>query len=507
MTDLGTLPGGTWGQALGINASGQVVGTADIPGGQPHAFLYHGGAMVDLTDLLIWDLHWVFYDARGINDAGQIVGDGPGSGVGGQWRRAFLLTSVNPPPTANAGPDQTVQAGALVQLDGSNFAPASDIASYQWAQISGPLVTLSDPTVVRPTFTAPAVGTNGASLQFRLTVTDKGGQTAQDTCTVTVTWVNQPPLANAGPDQTVRAGDPVTLDGSSSADPDDGIASYQWQQLSGKPVTLSNSHAVRPTFTAPHVSYGGETLTFRLTVTDKSGLQSAATCAVNVQWVNTPPVAKAGNNVFILSKDQNATVLTGTASDADGDPLTYRWLEGATELAGGQVGPDGTAPLNLGLISRLSLGAHALTLEVNDGYDISRDSMILTVENSSPTAAPSGDGTYQVRTPVTLSGQVADYDGDTVGYAWLEGATSLSSGTAQTIVGGAPVNLPQFTTSSLEVGVHNVTLQVSDGVNDPVAKTITVKVIDTVTITATDDSGNASTANVKIFVPHDQGKK
>ncbi|MGB6012377.1 MAG: PKD domain-containing protein, partial [Desulfobacterales bacterium] len=41
---------------------------------------------------------------------------------------------------------------------------------------------------------------------------------------------NQPPMANAGPDQTVDEGQLVNLNGSNSTDPDDGIASYHWVQ-------------------------------------------------------------------------------------------------------------------------------------------------------------------------------------------------------------------------------------------------------------------------------------
>ena len=86
--------------------------------------------------------------------------------------------------------------------------------------------------------------------------------------------VNQPPVANAGPDQTVRANALVTLNGSGSSDPDGGIASYQWQQMSGPTVQLSDSAVVTPTFTAPDVGKAGTSLTFRLTVTDNGGLTS-----------------------------------------------------------------------------------------------------------------------------------------------------------------------------------------------------------------------------------------
>ena len=121
-----------------------------------------------------------------------------------------------------------------MQLSGANSSDpdgVGDIVSYQWEKekLSGPAVTLSDPTVVAPTFTAPDVGPEGASLEFRLTVTDKGGLSSQATCLVTVTWDNLPPVADAGIVQTVAEGELVTLDGSASTDPDDGITAYFWE--------------------------------------------------------------------------------------------------------------------------------------------------------------------------------------------------------------------------------------------------------------------------------------
>jgi hypothetical protein len=138
------------------------------------------------------------------------------------------------------------------------------------------------------TFVAPDVGQTGTSLTFRLTVTDKGGLKSTDNCVVNVTWVDSPPLAAAGPDQTVYAGDTVVLDGSASSDPDDGIASYQWKQTSGTPVTLTNPAGAQTTFTAPNVDASGATLSFTLTVKDNSGLQSTSTCNVYVKQEGGP---------------------------------------------------------------------------------------------------------------------------------------------------------------------------------------------------------------------------
>jgi probable HAF family extracellular repeat protein len=92
MQDLGTL-GGTNSVAYGINSRGQVVGDSTLISGfhQPHyAFLYSGGRMQDLNNLLVSNPGWILTTARGINDASQIAG---GGAINGQTH-AFLLTPV-----------------------------------------------------------------------------------------------------------------------------------------------------------------------------------------------------------------------------------------------------------------------------------------------------------------------------------------------------------------------------------------------------------------------------
>ena len=188
------------------------------------------------------------------------------------------------PPVAHTGPDQTVAENEVVTLDASNSTdPDNDIVSYAWEQIGGsPQVVLSNPSGIATTFQAPEVDEGGEALTFELTVTDSTGLTATATCIVNVTWLNVPPTAVTGPDQTVAEGVLVTLDASNSTDPDDGIASYAWQQLAGPAVTLSDAGAMQPTFTTPNVDPAGEALIFELTVTDNGGLESTATCIVNV---------------------------------------------------------------------------------------------------------------------------------------------------------------------------------------------------------------------------------
>jgi uncharacterized repeat protein (TIGR01451 family) len=179
------------------------------------------------------------------------------------------VTVENVAPVADAGSDQYVLLNATATLDGSGSSDANgDTLTYGWTQTGGPSVTLSDASALSPTFTAPSSET---VLTFTLTVTDSHSMAdaTPDQVVVNVTD-NLPPVANAGDDQSVSAGDTVTLDGSGSADPDGNTPlSYGWAQSGGPSVALSDATAESPTFTAP----GSATvLTFTLTVTDSLGL-------------------------------------------------------------------------------------------------------------------------------------------------------------------------------------------------------------------------------------------
>jgi len=89
------------------------------------------------------------------------------------------------------------------------------------------------------------------------------------------TWLKAP-VADAGPDQTVREGATIILDGSDSA-AGNVINAYQWTQKSGTNILPANPYVTdspRLTLTAPHVGPDGDVLVFELTVVDVYGLAS-----------------------------------------------------------------------------------------------------------------------------------------------------------------------------------------------------------------------------------------
>jgi len=94
---LGILPGFRQSYAYCVNASDLVVGGCESYDGAGHyaydAFLWQSGTLYNLNDLLPESSGWDLAYAYGINDAGQIVGDGIYLGR----QTAFVMTPVPEP--------------------------------------------------------------------------------------------------------------------------------------------------------------------------------------------------------------------------------------------------------------------------------------------------------------------------------------------------------------------------------------------------------------------------
>ncbi len=216
-----------------------------------------------------------------------------GGGGGGKTGGSNPPPNVDTKPMVNAGADRVVNMTSQVELDpGVRVAnPISSSLNAQsleiqgssdnrnaivrlvWTKIEGPDVSiqwngLNDAKIK---FLAPSTGgASSVKVTFKLTLTNAAGLSAEDTVTITVNRVNRPPVASAGDDVDALSGDTVQLDGSLSKDGDGSISRYQWTQVSGESVELTDAQSTQPSFTAPDVN---ETTTFefKLTVEDNDG--------------------------------------------------------------------------------------------------------------------------------------------------------------------------------------------------------------------------------------------
>jgi hypothetical protein len=325
---------------------------------------------------------------------------------------------------ADAGPDQTVDEGDTVILDGSNSSLPALITAYFWEQTGGsPSVILKDVNTAKASFIAPIVGPEGTSLTFQLTVDYSLPPFGfifydTDTAIVNVLFVNDPPVADAGPDQSVFVTNTVTLDGSGSSDVDDDPLTYAWSFTSQPPEStaiLSDSNAEKPTF---FVDKSG-TYVIQLIVND--GTVNSDPDSVTIITLNSPPVANAvldpppAGQVFV----GDTAALDGSgSSDVDDDPLTYAWSFTSQPPGSFATLSDSNAEKPTFVVD--VVGTYVVQLIVNDGIvDSESNSANIVTGNFLPIADAGSDQRLFEKSNAVLDGsKSSDKDDAIQSYSW-----------------------------------------------------------------------------------------
>ncbi len=392
-----------------------------------------------------------------------------------------VVSTVNSPPVADAGPDQTRLVTQRVTLDGSGSSDVDgDPLTYSWSFLPVPrgadgtttsTAALDDPAAVGPSFVIDLPG----QYVLQLIVNDGTVDSAPDT--VVITTENSPPVADAGPDQTRLVTETVTLNGSRSSDVDGDPLTYAWSFVS-KPsggdtksaAVLDDPTAVSPTFV---IDLPG-TYILQLVVND--GTVDSAPDTVVITTENSPPVADAGPDQTRLVTE-TVTLNGSGSSDVDGDPLTYAWSfvskpsGGATKSAAVLDDPTAVSPT---FVIDLP-GVYVLQLVVNDGtVDSAPDTVVITTENSPPVADAGPDQTHFVTDMVTLNGGGShDVDGDPLTYAW----SFLSVPGVSPDQSTATLSNPASPTPTFVIdlpGTYVVQLIVNDGTVDSAPDTVVI---------------------------------
>jgi hypothetical protein len=280
-------------------------------------------------------------------------------------------------------------------LDASASSDADgDPLTYRWTTAPG--TTLSGATTTSPSF----VALNPGVYAFVLVVSDGFQWSLPDTTLVRVT-ANRIPLAEAGPDQSVRVGATVTLDGGNSSDPDGDALTYAWSAPVG--LVLSDAHAPRPTLTTGAVG-------------------------------DYPVVLVVSDGVATSAADTITITVTAASSDGtDGGVV----VSITTPRGLSAVGPGSPVAVGLAASRMVGVKQYEVTLEVTppDAFDLGATTFVYDTDLFSVSPGvyyPAGVGGGQVQAGAAAFGTAINGTGS-LGTFTLRTAATFTAGKSATI--------------------------------------------------------------------------
>ncbi len=286
---------------------------------------------------------------------------------------------------------------------------------------------------------------------------------------------NIPPVARPGDNVSVQLpSNSVTLDGSTSSDPDGSVVSYLWEQSEGTAVTIPAGGTVA-TVTITGLTAG--VYKFKLTVTDNNGTPNSAFVTVTVLAApNVPPVAVATVNKANITLPENSVRLDGSASsDPDGAVASHEWTLATGPANGAVINPPVNTPAVTATFTKP--GTYTFQLTVKDDKGAPATATVTVVVNPSvnqpPVAEVSVDNNNLViineNAVAMLNGESSNDDVAIASYLW-------------TVVpdnGNVHISSPDNKNTSVEfseAGDYTFTLTVTDNEGVPGTASIAISV-------------------------------
>ncbi|HRK80261.1 MAG TPA: gliding motility-associated C-terminal domain-containing protein [Saprospiraceae bacterium] len=326
-----------------------------------------------------------------------------------------VTITVIQPPTADAGPDQTICQGSTATLAGT----------FGGAATSGIWTTASGGSFSPNAMTANAVYTPTTTgiITLRFTATDPNNVCPQATDEMALV-VNPAATVNAGPDQAVCSGNPVTLAGTIGG----GATSAVWTASVPGGVFNPNANTLNATYTAPA---GVTSVTLTLRTNDPDGPCPAAEDQMVIA-VTPPATVNAGQDFSVCRPVGFNLTAAGTAV---GGVQSYSWS------GPGITGSNNTASVSVSSSAALSSPAMYI---VNYSYGPNanlicatvRDTILVTIEESvriDALVSSRGDSSVVIGSAVTITANTTP--GDPVGamYLWsVNGGAEQMGGPAFT---------------------------------------------------------------------------
>lgn len=321
------------------------------------------------------------------------------------------------PPAVDLGADQTLELSYAAVVN-ATVTGGTQPFDFLWEQVGGSQAVITEPdgegTLVVP-------GSEG-SVTIRLTVTDATGQTGSDEIMITSSATDAAFQVEAGPHQTVAAGQTTTVTAEAIDPPDATDVSYAWSVQHGN-ATLVSANKRNATVTAPTNS--GEVV---LLVIATSGEETAR----DVVFLTVPPALSV-----VIEDDEKEIVVGQTTSlqavaTGGNPPYLFQWqqVEGVSAT---------TTTVNAGTTSTLSVtmqaeGQATFRVTVTDSADqvaVIDGTVTATSTNNVLSVSAGADQVVDLGDSITLTGTVS---GGTPPYDYL---WTQVDGPAATISTGA----------------------------------------------------------------------
>jgi Secretion system C-terminal sorting domain/K319L-like, PKD domain/Bacterial Ig domain len=229
---------------------------------------------------------------------------------------------TNHPPQAIAGDDITIAAGEQVILDASqSWDPDGGELEYFWETPAE--IILDDVNSITPEFTAPVVD-DDTQYVLSLQVTDPELNTYSDELIITVLYQNFPPSITLPDSFDFEEDTDLIVDFTNYVDDINGD-DLQIYSAGSENISIEVDE-LEVTIIPDSNWFGSDMITFTIS-DDRTRLEDIDSLLVNVSPVNDPPVAEAGEDIFI--RDGETGILNASASfDLDNDVLSYNWTSG-----------------------------------------------------------------------------------------------------------------------------------------------------------------------------------
>jgi predicted secreted protein len=324
--------------------------------------------------------------------------------------RLAIKTAQNRPPSVNSitATPPTLEPGATGTLDASIADPDGDELNVEWDPPAG--WSVASPEAATTEITAPDRAGQDAIIE--LTVFDEHGAQVESAIGVST-------RRNEGPSISSLTATPPTADPGGTMqlnlavdDPEDGPLNFQWAAPSA--WTLSDRFAESPTVTAPDTP--GATATIGVTVSDSRGATADASIVVSTRPNRPPVIEDIVPETTRLSRG-GSTVVNATATDPEGDSLSYAWSldESGWTLQGTGAQVEVQAP-------EIEGRSAVLTLSVTDSRGATANSSISL--STEPNRKPIVSSVFPTSDPIPRGGQTevqvnaSDPNADSLSYAW-----------------------------------------------------------------------------------------